>query len=112
MTILEVADLQKFVNSELPKLAKEIWPKEILDATGGTLDCEVVGYDRGLVTSAVVGQSVFASVGRRPIDGSQTELEYTRVYDRTADGIRAQLSGHLQTLQHQIALASEGSTRF
>jgi hypothetical protein len=110
MSVLEVVDLQNFVDAELPKLAKEVWPKDILDAAGGTLGCEVVGDDRGLVTSAVVGQSVFVSVGRRPLDSGQTELEYTRIYDRTADGIRAQLSGQLQALQHQIVLAAGRSS--
>lgn len=109
MTILAVADLQQFINAELPKLAKEIWPTDILDAAAGSLDCEVVGTDRGLVTSAVVGDSVFVSVGHRSTGVGETALEYTRIYDRTADGIRAMLSGHLQALQHQIALASDAS---
>ena len=109
MTDLAVADLQDFVNAELPKLAKEIWPAEILDAAAGTLDCEVVGSDRGLVTSAVVGQSVFVSVGHRLTDNGQAELEYTRIYDRTADGLRALLTGQLHALQQQISLASEAA---
>jgi hypothetical protein len=88
-------------------LANEIWPREILEAAAGTLDCEVVDNDRGLVTSAVVGHSVFVSVGHRSTENGQVELEYTRIHDRTADGIRAMLSGQLHALQHQIALASE-----
>jgi hypothetical protein len=109
MTDLAVADLQEFFNAELPKLAKKIWSAETLHKAARTLDCKVVGTDRGLVTSAIVGQSVFVSVGHRLPDSGQAELEYTRINDRTAEGLRALLAGHLQSLQHQIAFASEAA---
>lgn len=101
MQELSGLELEEFVNTEVDKLARELWPPSIYEVASAQLSAEVVDHGRGLVTSTLVGRSMVVSIGHPPASGEDV-VRYERIEVRTKESLRGLLASQLRALVPKI----------
>ena len=105
-------NLQLYISKILPALVKEEWPPEIRSAVTRAF-CEVQDHERGLVTSAFVGNSIAIATDQLAVEAFRwppkdaTSAGYHPIADRTVDGIEATIRDHLRYMEPQIRMAMQ-----